>query len=231
MPRGVRILRHAEHALDGIVLGTEALDLVHVRAGLGHAHGNVLDAQVLGDAEVTIVAGRGTQELRMLELAPRRVAGHALLPIMDEDGLHDVQARRAEHDRLLGRHADELSRQTARGGNALEATVVAAVDALVRKICIARQEVEHGTRDVHLSGTRLAARHVELEPFGARLFDLALEFSDGGLEPLVAHLLVYRLHTRLPYRADGARLHAVDMFWDSIPGSRRTTAGRETATY
>ena len=105
--RGVGILGDAEHALDGGIRSDEALDLVHVGAGLGHTDRDVLDAEVLGEAEVTVVTGRGAQPLHALELVPRGVTGHALLPIMDDDVLHDVEAGGAEDDGLLGGNAQK----------------------------------------------------------------------------------------------------------------------------
>ena len=45
--RGVRVLRHAPDALDRVVGGCQALDLIHVGALGGHGHGDVLDAQIV----------------------------------------------------------------------------------------------------------------------------------------------------------------------------------------
>ena len=64
--RGVGILGHAPDALDGIVGGDEALDLVHVGAVVGHRDGDVLDTQIGGDAKVAVVAGNRAQELDLL---------------------------------------------------------------------------------------------------------------------------------------------------------------------
>ena len=138
----------------------------------------------------------------MLELTPRRVAGHALLPVVDEHGLHDVQARRTEHDGLLGRHAQKLAGQATRRGDALEAAVVGAVDTLVGEVGIAAEQVEHGTGDVHLGGRRLAARHIERQALGLDLVDLRPERSDRRIELGRLHLLVHRLHDRalFPFR-------------------------------
>ena len=130
----------------------------------------------------------------MIDLAPRGVAGYTLLPIMDEDGLHDVQAGGPEHDGLLGRYADELAGEPARRGNALEAAVVAAIDAFVGEVGAARNKVEHGARDVYLSRARLATRHIERETARLCLLHLCLELGNRSVELLGPHLFVYRRH-------------------------------------
>ena len=63
---GVGILGYAPDTLDGVVGGTQALDLVHVGAVVGHRDGDVLDTQVGGDAKVAVVAGNRAQELDLL---------------------------------------------------------------------------------------------------------------------------------------------------------------------
>ncbi len=165
---------------------------------LGHAHGNVLDAQILGDAEVAIVAGRGAEELdaravvRGGELGPRGMAARALEPAHGHGIMLDQQTGATEHERLgridaqklpgeraggrLGRiDAQKLPGERAGGGDALEATVVAAVHAAVGKVGVSAEQVEHGARDGHLLGRRLAASHIELELARLDLGDARLE--------------------------------------------------------
>ena len=114
--RGVGILGHAPDTLDGIVGGNEALDLVHVGAVVGHRDGDVLDAQVGGDAKVAIVAGNGAQELDLLAVVrglvgvPGLAAARAAAPEHAGDIVLDQKARRTQHERLLGGAAQELPR-------------------------------------------------------------------------------------------------------------------------
>ena len=128
--RGVGILGHAPDALDGVVGGNQALDLVHVGAVVGHRDGNVLDAQVGGDAKVTVVAGNRAQEFDLLAVVrglvslPRLAAARTAAPKHAGDIVLDQKARRTQYERLLGRATQKLPRQFARRGNALKATVV-----------------------------------------------------------------------------------------------------------
>ena len=114
--RGVGILGHAPDTLDGVVGGNQALDLVHVGAGLGHRDGNVLDTQVGGDAKVAVVAGNGAQELDLLAVVrglvgvPRLAAARAAAPEHAGDVVLDQKARRTQHERLLGGATQELPR-------------------------------------------------------------------------------------------------------------------------
>ena len=198
--RGVGILGHAPDTLDGIVGGNEALDLVHVGAVVGHRDGDVLDAQVGGDAKVAIVAGNGAQELDLLAVVrglvgvPGLAAARATTPEHAGDVMLDQKARRTQHERLLGGAAQELPCQLACRGNALKAAVVGAVDVAVVQIGVGIEDIEHGARDAHLGGRRLAAGHIERQALGLDLGDLSLERLDGGIEFGGFHLLVDRLH-------------------------------------
>ena len=62
------------------------------------------------------------------------------------------------------------------------------------QIGIGIEDIEHGSRDVHLGGRRLAAGHVERQALGLDLGDLGFECLDGGIEFGGFHLLVDRLH-------------------------------------
>ena len=203
--RGVGVLGHAPDTLDGIVGGNEALDLVHVGAVLGHGDGNVLDAQVGGDAKVAVVAGNRAQELDLLAVVgglvgvPGLAAARTAAPEHAGDVVLDQKTRRAQHERLLGGAAQELPCQLTGRGNALEAAVVGAVDVAVVQIGISVEDIEHGARDVHLGGRRLAAGHVERQALGLDLGDLGLERLDGGVEFGGFHLLVDRLHGVRPF--------------------------------
>ena len=198
--RGVGILGHAPDTLDGIVGGNEALDLVHVGAVVGHRDGDVLDAQVGGDAKVAIVAGNGAQELDLLAVVrglvgvPGLAAARAAAPEHAGDIVLDQKARRTQHERLLGGAAQELPCQLTCRGNTLEAAVVGAVDVAVVQIGVGIEDIEHGARDVHLGGRRLAAGHIERQALGLDLGDLGFERLDGGIEFGGFHLLVDRLH-------------------------------------
>ena len=198
--RGVGILGHAPDALDGIVGGNEALDLVHIGAVVGHRDGDVLDTQVSGNSKVAIVTGNRTQELDLLAVVrglvgiPGLAAARAAAPEHASDVVLDQQARRAQHERLLGGAAQELPCQLTCRGNALKAAVVGTVDVAVVQIGIDIEDIEHGSRDVHLGGRRLAAGHVERQALGLDLGDLGFERLDGGIEFGGFHLLVDRLH-------------------------------------
>ncbi len=198
--RGVGVLGHAPDALDGVVLGHEALDLVHVGALGRHGNGDVLDAEVVGDAEVAVIARSRAEELDRLTrvrggiLRPRRVAAGAAAPEHAGDVVLDEQARRPEHERLVGRATEELARELARRGDALKATVVRAVHAAVEKIGVLTEDREQRARDIDLRGRGFAARHIERKALCADLGDFRLECLDGGAELGVGHLLVDRLH-------------------------------------
>ena len=127
-------------------------------------------------------------------LRPRRAAAGTAAPEHAGDIVLDEQARRPEHERLIGRAAEELARELACRGDALKAAVVRAVHVAIEKIGILAEDREQGARDIDLCGRGLAARHVEREALCADLGDLCFERLDGGVELGVGHLLIDRLH-------------------------------------
>ena len=66
----VTVLRNAPDALDGVVFLHELLDDVHIRTGRCHRNVDHLDTEVLGDAEVTVIARYRTEPLHLIELTP-----------------------------------------------------------------------------------------------------------------------------------------------------------------
>ena len=111
----------------------------------------------------------------------------------------DQKARRTQHERLLGGAAQELPCQLACRRNTLKAAVVGAVDVTIVQIGVGVEDIEHGARDVHLGGRRLAAGHIERQALGLDLSDLGFEGLDGGIEFGGFHLLVDRLHGVRPF--------------------------------
>ena len=106
----------------------------------------------------------------------------------------DQKARRTQHERLLGGAAQKLPCQLACRRNTLEAAVVGTIDVAIVQVGVGVEDIEHGARDVHLGGRRLAAGHIERQALGLDLGDLGFERLDGGIEFGGFHLLVDRLH-------------------------------------
>lgn len=98
----VGVFRHAPDALHGRVVAHKALHLVHVRSLLGHGHGDHLDAEGLGHAEVAIVSGNGAQPLDLFQPAPRLRPQRAEVPAAGHRLVHEGQAGIAAHDDVFG---------------------------------------------------------------------------------------------------------------------------------
>ena len=102
--RGVRVLGNAPDTLDRRIVLDEAHDLVHVGALRRHANGHVRVAHGSADCEVTVIAGRRAQELERAASGLNRMglaAANAVDPTMDDDVMHDVQARRSTEDEIV----------------------------------------------------------------------------------------------------------------------------------
>ena len=175
----VGVGRDDPDALDRPVGAGDAGDLVDVGALVGHRHGDHLDAEVLEEREVAVVAGHRADEGDLVLLGPgaRGVDGPEEEQV-DEHVAHHRQRGVAAGDDLLGLDPEQLGEDLAQLGQPGEAAVVAHVGAgAVRG---GRREGEHRVGEVELCGARLAARHVELGALGGlRGVGLALGLREG----------------------------------------------------
>ena len=87
----VGVLRDAPDALDGVVFLHELLDHVHIRTGRRHRNIDHLDAEVLGDTEVTVVARYRTEPLHLIKLTPWCGAHNAVGHRSRNGIIHDIQ--------------------------------------------------------------------------------------------------------------------------------------------
>ena len=185
---GVGVLRHAPDSLDGVILGDELFNHVHVGAVGAHGHGDQLKAHLLGDGKVAVIAGHGAEELAMLDLAP------GLRGILETehhaDGdqvVHQLQAGVATHENLAGLHAEHIGKQCAGLGQPLQLTVVAGVKAVVGDVVVHLEQV-HG--QIHLVRAGLAAGHVQLQVHTLKLLVLGLQRGLFSGEFVVIHCKV-----------------------------------------
>ena len=155
---GVRVLRHAPDALHGGVAGHEALHLVHVGAVRRHGHGDHLDAEGLGDAEVAVVARSGAEPLDAIVLAPRLGAERAEVEAAGHGLVHERKAGVAAHDdvrRVLLHHARH---EALRLGQAVQHAVVAAVRAVLGAAVLGRRHRGQHGHALGRAGRRRACR-------------------------------------------------------------------------
>ena len=172
---GVGILRHAPDALDGIVLGHELFDHIHIGAGLGHGDVDHLKAEILGDGKVAVIAGHRAKELALFDLRPR--AGRILKTEDVADGhkvVHQLQAGVAAHKNFAGSRAHHVGKQLAGLVQTLQIAVVAGVGALIGGVIVHLQKVHC---QIHLVRTGLAARHIQVKTH--RLILFILRFQRG----------------------------------------------------
>ena len=134
-------------------------------------------ATVARNAEVTVVAGNGTEELSVFYLVPRLAALGNRLGHQTGNGVeHHIQAGAAAHHHILIVNAENIAEQPAAFLNSLQNAVVAAIH-LIRtdKIGLAVDDVEHVERKVQLRLAGLAARHVEAQTLALFILILLLQ--------------------------------------------------------
>ena len=178
---GVGVLGHAPDALDGIVLAHQRFDDIHVGTVLFHGDGDHLDAELLSDREMPVVAGSRADEFDALELAPRSGPEHAELHREMHERVHEIQAAAVGGDDLGGLHAEQLGEQRAAGFGAGEGSVVAGVD-IFGRIVVRRRAREHGHGDLELSFGGSAAGHVHAAPFFDEFLELLLFLGEHLFE-------------------------------------------------
>ena len=206
--RGIRVLRHAPDALDGVVGGHQALHFVHIRAVLPQRHGNHLNAQGLADGEVTVVAGDGAEPFHLGQAPPGRTSQGPEHQVAHHGVVHGREARIAEHDDVLWLIVQKRRHEPLRLGDAVEHAVVAAVGAVLGgKVGFGVQHVQHRQGQLQLCGRGLAAGHVQLEAPGRHLAVAGAHLGELGLQFRLGHLCIAR---HIPsFRRKTARLHKI----------------------
>ena len=167
---GVRVLRHAPDALDGVVGGDEVLHFFHIGAVLAKGDGNHLDAEIFANREVPVIAGDGAEPFHLGQTPPGRTSQGAEHQVAHHGVVHGRQARIAEHDDVLWLIVQKRCHEPFRLGDAVEHAVVAAVGAVLGgKVGGGVQHIQQGQRQFQLCGRRLPAGHVQLEAPGRHL--------------------------------------------------------------
>ena len=167
---GVGIFRHTPNALYRRVLH-KALHQVHIRAILMHRNQQKLHAEIFRDAEMAVITGCRAQEFACTfspALAFAKTFAHGELCHM----IHHSQAGAAAHQRFFRCCAQQISKKAACFRHAFQGAVVAGVNAFFTHIIT---NLQHGHGKLQLFGTRLAARHIEAQPFLYKRFILCAQ--------------------------------------------------------
>ena len=161
----VGVGRDDPDALDARVVLDERLDRGDVGPVVVHVDGDHLDAERREHREVAVVAGHRADEADLLLLRPRpRGVDATEEQEVDDRAVHHREARVAARDDLRRLDPEQLGEDLAQLGQALEAAVVAHVDA--RPVRRRRRQPQQLVRQVELGRRRLAPRQVEPQPAG-----------------------------------------------------------------
>ena len=91
--------------------------------------GNHLDAELLANREMPVVAGDRAEERDTRFFAPRtRAVAHALQQRKDDRIVHERQARVAPENHSLRRHTEDGRQKRTQFGEPLQVAIVAAID-------------------------------------------------------------------------------------------------------
>ncbi len=143
----IGVLRHTPDALDERVVLHLHLDDVHVRPVLVHRHRDHLNPEMLRDGKMAVIPRHRAEEFDLALVAPRLVAAIAIVHAARHLVIHDIQAGIAVNEYTLRLAAEHPRHQPPRLRDALEHTVIAAVNAaLAGDIILGRQHVQqtHG---------------------------------------------------------------------------------------
>ena len=194
----VGVHRHAPDALDAVVILHKTLHHVHVRAGLQHGHRDQLEAEVLGDLEVTVITGGRAEELDVGAEAPGADGVHkARTPAQVDEIIHDGQRGVAAHQHLLGAgHAHHVGEEAPRLGNALQITVVPGIHTVLADVVL---QLHHVGGKVQLLRAGLAAGHIQFQTFLLERVVLALLKAEFCLQrgPVHGTVLLHCIHSPL----------------------------------
>ena len=185
----VRELRDAPDPLDRRVGAGDVVDFVHVGTVCVHLDRDHFDAERTAHREVTVVSGRGADELDSALTGPRFVtARNAEEHCTDEGVVHDVQRGVAEDKDLFCRDVKKIAEKLFRFRQTVEDPVVPAVEtACAETVPAVADDGQHFGGKVELSLIRFAPGEVEGKvPFGP-FVKFCLFVSVDVLEFLLRH--------------------------------------------
>ena len=131
---GIRVLRHAPHALDRRVL-YQLLYHVHIGSRRGHGDRDHLEAKRLRNFEMAVIARRWAEPLHAVELAPRLFRmQHPVRHGLGYCVIHERQRRAAANKALLRLAAKNIGKQPLRGRKTRKLAVVANVHAVTHAL-------------------------------------------------------------------------------------------------
>jgi hypothetical protein len=112
---GVGESGYAPEALDARVGRNQVFYLVHVRAGVQQAYWHHLDAQILADGEMTVIAWHRAEKPDLFVIGPGAVcAAQAFAQGEFHHLVHQGQAAAATNQRLFGCGANNAAEQGSR---------------------------------------------------------------------------------------------------------------------
>ena len=160
-PGGILVFRHTPDTLHRLVLH-QTLHQCHIRAVFIHRHRDQLEAEMLRNGKVPVIARHGTQELTSRHLLPRCAAADALGHAVADDLIHQRQAAVAAHDGMGGVGPHHVCQQPLGLRDTVKAAVVAAVlTALAVKNAAVIQLIQQLQRQLKLLRGRLAPRQIQ----------------------------------------------------------------------
>ena len=173
---GIGVLRHAPDALDGRILCHQFFHQIHIRAFWGHGHVDHLDAKMLGDGKVPVIAGHRAEELHLIQLAPGSASQYAMGHRPGYGVVHDIQAGIAVHDHLLRCYLHHICHQLFCLRDTVQNAVIAAVQS---RFCLqdtlAGEDIHDSHGKVKLCCRRLSSGHIQLQALALGILILLLQ--------------------------------------------------------
>ena len=156
--------------------------LLHVRSFGGHGDRDHLKAERAADGEMTVVSGRGAEELDASLTAPGLVASAYAEEHAADDGVeHQIQRGVARYDDALGLDAQQIGEELFGLRKSVQDAVVAAVQtALGEAVVGVGDNAQHAGGKIQLIGTGLSAGEIQLEGTGAVGVHLCLCLGTEG---------------------------------------------------
>ena len=195
---GIGVFRNAPDALDRCVFTDQFFHDVHIGTGGSHRDGNHLDAEILGDREMAVIAGHWAEEFHLGLFAPGSVAHDAMGPDAGNGIEHDVQGGVSVDDDILGIILHHVAQQFARFLDAGQLAVVPAVSAVFAGQIGGRiQNVHHVHGKIQLIDAGDSPAHVQLHVHGLNLFVFLFQGFQFQAQFFGGHLKI-RLHEEHP---------------------------------
>ena len=175
-PARIGVHRHAPDTLDAFIFCNQLFYDVHIRAIFVHRHIDQFHAKELRYCKMAVISRNRTQELHMIQFAPRCTTQNAIGHCNRHYPVHNVQAGVSIYNNLFRLYAQHRCKECLCFRQSIQNPIVPAVQTVFSPIIALLQAIHHIHAQFQLCWCWLPSGHIQFQIFCLKLLVCLLTF-------------------------------------------------------